>query len=76
MHGQRISIRIITTEYLVIQRTHKYEYEVISPGSKYFGNVDEVFSDEYLKAGHHYEVKFNKSTVNPVITRALRELER
>lgn len=75
MRRQRIRIRIITSEYLIAQRISKYKYEVISTGSKYFGNVDIIFSNESLKAGHHYEVMLNKNTGNPMITRMLRELE-
>lgn len=43
MRGQRILVRIITSEYLRTQRIHKYKYEVISKGSRYFANVDIIF---------------------------------
>lgn len=76
MRRQRLNIRIITSEYLVTQRVHKYKYEVLSKGSKYFKNVDIIFSNELLKEGHHYEVSVNKSTANPTITKMLREIER
>ena len=76
MRGQRVSIRIITTEYLPIQRMFKHKYEVISKFSKYYGNVDEIFCSEVMREGHHYEVLFNKNTANPCVLRILREVER
>jgi ribonuclease HI len=76
MRGQRLRIRIITSEYLKVQRVLKYKYEVLSKGSKYYGNVDVIFSDKDMRVGHHYEVVVNKETTNPRITRVLRELER
>jgi ribonuclease HI len=76
MRGQRISVRILTTEYLPIQRLFKYKYEVISRGSKYFGNVDDIFCCEVMGEGHHYEVRVNKNTANPTVMKVLRELER
>lgn len=76
MRGQRISIRIITTEYLPVHRLFKYKYEVISKGSKYYGRVDEMFCNEVMGEGHHYEIRLNKNTSNPTATRVLRELKR
>ncbi len=76
MRGQRISIRIITTEYLPVHRLFKYKYEVISKGSKYYGNVDDIFCCEVMREGHHYEVRVNKNTANPTVTKILREVER
>jgi ribonuclease HI len=76
MRGQRLRVRIITSEYLRVQKLVKYKYEVLSKGSKYTGNVDVIFSDKDMRAGHHYEVVVNKEPRNPRITRVLRELER
>lgn len=76
MRGQRLRIRILTTEYLPIQRVFKFKYEVISKNSKYLGNVDEIFCSEVMREGHHYEVLLNKSTANPLVVKILRELER
>jgi ribonuclease HI len=76
MRRQRLKIRIITSEYLRVQRVYKYQYEVLSTGSRYFGNVDWIFSHENLKVGHHYEVSVNRNTSNPSITRLIREIER
>lgn len=76
MLGQRLRIRVITDEYLKPQRIYKYKYQVLSKASRYYGNVDTIFSAELLKAGHHYEVRVNKHTPNPNIVRVIRELER
>lgn len=76
MRGQRLCVRIITSEYWKVQKLVKYKYEVLSKGSKYSGNVDIIFSNKDMRAGHHYEVVVNKETSNPRITKVLRELER
>lgn len=74
MQGQRISIRIITSEYLRLPKTNKYKYEVISRKSKYKGNVDIAFSDHSLRAGHSYSVRFNSDTNNPRIEKVFKEI--
>jgi len=74
MEGQRLSIRIITTEYLRIQRVWKCKYEVVSKRSKYYPSVDIIFSDTLLKAGHTYFVKVNEDTQNPRIVKVFREI--
>ncbi len=51
MQGQRISIKIITGEYLPIQKVNKYKYEVISRGSKLRGRVDIAFTAVLAKTG-------------------------
>jgi len=74
MRGQRIAIRIITSEFLKVQKIYKYKYEVISKRSKYFDNVDLIFYKELLKAGHSYLVSFNKNCKNPMISKVISEL--
>lgn len=76
MRGQRLAIRIITSEYLRVQKLGKYKYEVLSKGSKYFGNVDFIYSIHNMRAGHHYEISVNRDTSNPRVLKVLRELER
>lgn len=73
--NQRISIRIITSEYLKIQKISKYKYEVISKNSPYLGFVDVIYSDENLKAGHSYYVKFNNEKNYPKIVKIYREIQ-
>ena len=74
MYGQRITIRIITSEYLTVQHLSKYKYEVISKKSNYYGNVDLIFSDQNLKTGHSYFVRVNSDIKNPRIIKVFREL--
>jgi len=74
--GQRVSVRIITSEYLRLSRTNKYKYEVISKSSPFRGNVDIAYSSESLKRGHNYSVRFNKDTRNPTIEKVFREIIR
>ena len=74
MCGQRISVRVITSEYLKVQKINKYKYEVISKGSRFYQNVDIIFSDKLLKAGHSYIVTFNKNCKNPRILNVIREI--
>ncbi len=76
MHGQQMSVRIITSEYLAIQRISKYKYEVINEDSKDFGNVDIAYSREHLRVGRHYEVIVNADSSNPTIVQVLEELAR
>jgi ribonuclease HI len=49
MRGQRLVIRIVTCEYLRVQRPNKYKYEVLSKGSKYFGKIDLIYSTHDLR---------------------------
>ena len=75
MTGQRITIRIITSEFLKVQRLWKYKYEVISKKSRYRGNVDNIFSEHFLSTGHTYYVRVNCNTSNPRIEKVFREIK-
>lgn len=74
MLNQRISIRIITDEYLKLQKRFKYKYEVISKSNPYFGNIDFAFSEITLNAGHRYSIRFNDKPHNPTIIKMFKEL--
>jgi len=74
MLGQRLSIRIISAEFLRLQRVYKYRYEVMSKASRYFGNVDLIFSTLSIRDGHCYKVAVNRITKNPMIIRVLSEI--
>jgi ribonuclease HI len=76
MEGQRASVRIIASEYLPVQRTNKYTYEVMSKSSKYRGRADVCFSVELMKQGHTYRVRFNKNQENPMILEMFGETKR
>jgi hypothetical protein len=74
MLGQRLTIRIVSADYLTVQKLHKYRYEVMSPGSPFFGNIDFAYSDDALmRPGHVYRVSMGKDLKNPRI--AKRHLE-
>jgi ribonuclease HI len=74
MSGQRITIRIITSEPLKVHRLWKYKYEVISKHSRYRGNVDIIFSVHFLSTGHTYYVRVNCNTSNPRVEKVFREI--
>jgi ribonuclease HI len=68
MLGQRLTIRIVTAQYLPTQKVHKYRYEVMSPKSPFYGNVDVAYSDNPLmKPGHTYRVTMNADARYPMI---------
>ena len=71
---QRLSVHVITAEYLSVQHVWKLKYEVISKLSPYKDKVDIIFSDQLLKAGHSYYVCLNDDSANPRITRVIREI--
>lgn len=75
MKGQRIIIRIITCEYLNYHKTFKLRYEVMSKGSKYYQNVDFIYSKDALRTGRTYQVVFNRDTKYPQIVRMVKEIE-
>jgi ribonuclease HI len=76
MHGQRLTIRVISDEYLTVQKLNKYRYEVMSRASPYFGKVDFIFSDASLclSAGHTYHVRVNSEARSPRVVKAFREI--
>ncbi len=75
MNGQRVTIRIIISKPLKVQRLWNYKYEVISKHSKYQGNVDIIFSEHFLSTGHTYYVRVNSDTRNPRIEKVFREIK-
>lgn len=74
MLGQLITIRIITCEWLHVQRVWKFKYEVVSKSNPYHGKVDIAFSDLLLKDGHTYRVRMGDSTKNPRILKMYGEV--
>jgi len=71
--GQRMTIRIINSEYLD-QKLWKYKYEVMSKGSKYYGCVDSIFSSLSMDPGHTYFVRVNNEQENPRVDKVFREV--
>ena len=76
MLGQKISIRIITSEYLELHKIWKYKYEVISKKSEFYKNVDIIYYRDVLRVGHIYLVRFNKDSGFSQITNVFREIEK
>ena len=76
MQGQEISLRIVSCAPLPTQKMWVYRCEVISSDSEYFGCIQEIFSSESMRDGHHYDVSLNKNDKNPTILKILRELDR
>lgn len=75
MLGQRLTIRIIAAKHLSKQRLSQYTYEVVSPGSRFFGNVDLAYSaDAQMRPGHRYVVTLNSDSGAPRIVRRHREV--
>lgn len=76
MRAQRATIRIITDEYLPVQKVNKYKYEIMSKASPYYRCVDIIYSDAdiHLRAGHTYYVRVNDDTRRPRVTKVYREV--
>jgi len=77
MLGQRLSIRVVTCEWLHQQKLWKLKYEVISRASPFLGKVDIIFATDALPVladGHAYFVQVNQDTANPRIVRVFRQL--
>lgn len=74
MLNQRISIRIITEQYLRLHKCYKYKYEVISKSNPYYGKLDFAFSEIMLNAGHYYSIRLNDNPKNPMIIKLFKEL--
>jgi ribonuclease HI len=75
MLGQRLTVRIVTAQYLSAQKVHKYTYEVMSRRSPFYGNIDVAFSGEgSMRAGHTYRVTMNDDPSYPKIAKCHREV--
>ena len=76
MLGQRLTIRIVTAQYLSTQKVHKYTYEVMSRGSPFYRKVDVAYSDDVrMRAGHTYHVTMNDDAGYPRIAKCHREVD-
>jgi hypothetical protein len=76
MHGQRMTIRIITDEFLRTQRMNKYKYEVMSARSEFRGYVDVIYSEPgiNLSAGHTYYIQVSVDPHRPRVVKMFREI--
>jgi len=71
MEGQVLDISISSFKKLAPQ-LWTYRYEVISIDSPYYGNVDWIFSETYIRSGCQ-RVRVNNDTKNPRIVEYLGE---
>ena len=76
MRGQRLTIRIITDEWLPVQKLNKLKYEVISKGSEHRGRVDIIYApaEIQLSAGHTYHVRLNEDQKASRVVKVFREV--
>jgi ribonuclease HI len=76
MRGQRMTIRIITDEFLRPQRMNKYKYEVVSARSEFRGCVDVIHSEPgiHLSAGHTYYVQVGAEPRRQRVVKMFREI--
>jgi ribonuclease HI len=74
--GQRLMLRVIGEQRLPEHRTYYYKCEVVSKGNRYYGNVDNIFSESILNVGHVYSVRLNSDPKQPRIVKVYREIER
>jgi len=75
MGGQRLTIRIISVDYLKEQGLSRYRYEVLSRGSQFRGCIDFAYSsDPTLRPAHTYHVTMNDDSAFPQIAKCHREI--
>lgn len=75
MLGQRLTVRIVSAEYLRVQKVHRYRYEVMSRNSPFHGKVDIAYSEDVLlRPGHTYYVTMNNDDAYPKILKRHREV--
>jgi ribonuclease HI len=72
MQGQEMDIRISSFNKLPEQKLWAYRYEVTSVESPYFGCLDWIFSEIYIRSGNQ-RVRVNRDTKNPRIVEYLGE---
>lgn len=76
MRGQRLRIRVVTSEYLPTQRLSKLKYEVVSRASEFYEYVDMIYAPEKMdvSAGHTYDVRVGLDQGRPRIAKLFREV--
>lgn len=76
MLGQRLRIRVVTSEYLPTQRLSKLKYEVLSRASDFYGCMDIIYAPEEMdvSAGHTYDVRVNDDQSRPRVAKLFREV--
>lgn len=54
--GQRVRIKIVSSEWVKSHKEYKYRFEVLSKKSKYFGNMDFLWHKENMRVGHTFDI--------------------
>jgi ribonuclease HI len=77
MEGQRLTIRIVKTEFQSLHRLTKCWYEVLSVKSPYRGCFDVIYAEPEMdvRAGHAYYGRVNEEIASPRLVRVFREVD-
>lgn len=75
MLGQKITIRIVGSEYLNKQKEYRFRYEVVSKKSPFCGKLDFIYYQKPLRAGHTFFVRLNDEQTYPQIVKVFREIK-
>ncbi|MFA6520360.1 MAG: ribonuclease H [Candidatus Paceibacterota bacterium] len=54
--GQRLRIKIVSSEWVKSHKEYKYRFEVLSKKSKYFGNMDFAWHKDPMRVGHIFDI--------------------
>lgn len=76
MKGQKISIKILACDLLKPQNIWRYQYQVVSSKSPFYGCVDQIFSKISFDINKSYFVKINSAIANPTIEKVYREIKK
>jgi ribonuclease HI len=76
LKGQRIRIRIISSQYLKEHKQSLLRYEVVSPKNEFYGKVDLIYSDITLRPGHEYLVVLGKDMKYPKVEKLIKEIKK
>jgi len=73
--GQRLRIKIVSSEWVKSHKEYKYRFEVLSKKSKYFGNIDFVWHKDNMRAGHIFDVVLMKGLEYCRIKKIIKEIK-
>lgn len=74
--GQRLRIKIISSEWVKSHKEYKYRFEVLSKKSKYFGNMDFAWSKEDMRVGHIFDVSLMDGLDYCRIKKVIKEIKK
>ncbi len=73
--GQRLRIKIVSSEWIKSHKEYKYRFEVLSKKSKYFGNMDLVWYKDNMRVGHIFDVILMEGLSYCRIKRLIKEVK-